>query len=140
MVFLNHGLVLSVYGVIVVLITVILLVVVYLLNKPLPYFNKNFAYECGFAPFFKTVYQPFDIQFYRVGILFLLFDIEVLILLPWSLNFFLISEIGHFVVFSFLIILLVAFIYEFCEGLLNWYPNINKYTYLQNGSVLKNNN
>jgi NADH:ubiquinone oxidoreductase subunit 3 (subunit A) len=136
MLFINHSLILSLYFILVTLITVILLVLVYILNKPLPYFNKNFAYECGFAPFLKTVYQPFDIQFYRVGILFLLFDIEVIILLPWSINFFLVSEIGHFAVFSFLLILLFAFIYEFCAGLLNWYPNKIKYTY--SNAVLKN--
>lgn len=129
MFFINHSFLLSVYFTVVLLITCILLVLVYLLNKPVPYFNKNFAYECGFAPFLKTIYQPFDVQFYRVGILFLLFDIEVIILLPWSINFFLISEIGHFAVFSFLLILLFAFIYEFCEGLLNWYPNNTKYTH-----------
>lgn len=128
MLFLNHSLILFLYTCLVILITLVLLILVYILNKPLPYFNKNFAYECGFAPFFKTVYQPFDIQFYRVGILFLLFDIEVIILLPWSINFFLITEIGHYTVISFLSILLIGFIYEFYEGLLNWYPNTTKYT------------
>jgi NADH:ubiquinone oxidoreductase subunit 3 (subunit A) len=130
MVFLNHSLIFFIYFLVIVIVTIILLALVYILNKPLPYFNKNFAYECGFAPFLKTIYQPFDVQFYRVGILFLLFDIEVIILLPWSINFFLISELGHFAVFSFLIIVLFAFIYEFYEGLLNWYPNVIKYTYL----------
>ena len=80
-------------------------------------------------PFFKTVYQPFDVQFYRVGILFLLFDIEVIVLLPWSVNFFLVSEFGHFVIFLFLLVLFVGFFYEFFEGLLNWYVNVAaKYT------------
>lgn len=129
MIFLNHSLLLFIYFLTVCLITAVLLILVYILNKPSPYFNKNFAYECGFAPFLKTIYQPFDVQFYRVGILFLLFDIEVIILLPWSMNFFLISEFGHYTVFLFLVVLFLGFVYEFCEGLLNWYPNINKYTF-----------
>lgn len=118
-----------VYFLVVTVITVVLLILVFLLNKTNSSFNKNFAYECGFAPFFKTIYQPFDIQFYRVGILFLLFDIEVIILLPWAVNFFCISEIGHFSVLLFLVVLFVGFIYEFCEGLLDWYPNKVKYVY-----------
>lgn len=129
MLFLNHSLLLFVYFCVISFITVLLLVVVYILNKPIPYFNKNFAYECGFAPFLKTIYQPFDIQFYRVGILFLLFDIEVIILLPWSMNFFFVSELGHYSVFLFLIILFLGFLYEFAAGLLNWYPNTLKYEY-----------
>src|SRR5690349_4658278 len=91
-----------VYFCVISLITFVLVFVVYLLNKPKSYYNKNYSYECGFAPFFKTIYQPFDIQFYRVGILFLLFDLEVILLLPWSLNFFFISEVGHYVAISFL--------------------------------------
>lgn len=129
MLFLNHSLLLFIYFCVISCITLLLLLIVYVLNKPIPYFNKNFAYECGFAPFLKTIYQPFDIQFYRVGILFLLFDIEVIILLPWSMNFFLVSELGHYSVFLFLIVLFLGFLYEFAAGLLNWYPNTFKYEY-----------
>lgn len=119
----------SIYTIIIVSITGILVCLVFLLNKPQSSFNKNYSYECGFAPFFKTIYQPFDIQFYRVGVLFLLFDLEVIILLPWSINFFFISAIGHYIAISFLLILFVGFIYELIEGLLNWYPNL-RYTYI----------
>jgi NADH-quinone oxidoreductase subunit A len=59
----------------------IILLVVYLLNNPKPNSEKNMAYECGFKPFDFT-YYPFDVQFYRVGILFLLFDVEILFFFP----------------------------------------------------------
>ena len=59
----------------------IILVVVYLLQNPKPNSEKNMAYECGFKPFDFT-YYPFDVQFYRVGILFLLFDVEIMFFFP----------------------------------------------------------
>lgn len=130
----NHSFVFFFYFLIILLITVILVILVYFLNKPISYYNKNYSYECGFAPFFKTVYQPFDIQFYRVGLLFLLFDLEVIILLPWAVNFFLITQAGHYAAISFLLILFIGFFYEFIEGLLNWYP-LTKYTYKKNQSL-----
>jgi NADH-quinone oxidoreductase subunit A len=59
----------------------IILGVVYVLNTPKPNNEKNMAYECGFKPF-DFAYYPFDVQFYRVGILFLLFDVEIMFFFP----------------------------------------------------------
>ena len=69
------------------------------------------AYECGFKPF-DFVYYPFDIQFYRVGILFLLLDVEIMFFFPWVLNFYEISLVGHFSVFIFIVLIFVGFLYE----------------------------
>lgn len=127
----------SLYCLVISAITLVLVILVYLLNKPNSYYSKNYSYECGFAPFFKTVYQPFDVQFYRVGVLFLLFDLEVILLLPWSINFFLVSITGHYIAISFLLILFVGFVYEIIEGLLSWYPTL-RYTYRPKTTLYSN--
>jgi NADH-quinone oxidoreductase subunit A len=59
----------------------LILLIVFFLNRPKANNEKNMAYECGFKPF-DFLYYPFDIQFYRVGILFLLFDVEIMFLFP----------------------------------------------------------
>ncbi len=99
----------------------LILVLVYALQKSRPNSEKNMAYECGFKPFDFT-YYPFDVQFYRVGILFLLFDVEIMFFFPWVLNFYQISFDGHASVFIFILLLLVGFVYELKSGALTWYP------------------
>jgi NADH-quinone oxidoreductase subunit A len=79
------------------------------------------AYECGFKPFDFT-YYPFDVQFYRVGILFLLFDVEIMFFFPWALNFYQVQLVGHLSIFMFIILLLLGFVYEIASGALLWYP------------------
>jgi NADH-quinone oxidoreductase subunit A len=79
------------------------------------------AYECGFKPF-DFLYYPFDIQFYRVGILFLLFDVEIMFLFPWTLNFYDISIVGHRSVVGFIVLLFIGFIFEVKKGAITWYP------------------
>lgn len=64
-----------------VLLCLVILLLVYFLNTPKPNSEKNMAYECGFKPF-DFLYYPFDVQFYRVGILFLLFDVEIMFFFP----------------------------------------------------------
>lgn len=59
----------------------LIIVLVYSLQNSRPNSEKNMAYECGFKPFDFT-YYPFDVQFYRVGILFLLFDVEIMFFFP----------------------------------------------------------
>lgn len=103
----------------------IILFLVYVLNTPKPNSEKNMAYECGFKPFDFT-YYPFDVQFYRVGILFLLFDVEIMFFFPWVLNFYQISIRGHCVMITFIGILFLGFIYEITVGILSWYPQLWK--------------
>lgn len=63
------------------ILCLVILLAVYFLNTPKPNSEKNMAYECGFKPF-DFLYYPFDVQFYRVGILFLLFDVEIMFFFP----------------------------------------------------------
>ena len=102
-------------------VCLVILILVYSLQNPRPNSEKNMAYECGFKPFNFTHY-PFDVQFYRVGSLFLLFDVEIMFFFPWVLNFYQINFYGHAAIFSFIVLLLVGFIYELKSGALAWYP------------------
>lgn len=91
----------------------------FLLAKHNPDKEKNSAYECGFEPF-GTAQRKFDIRFYLVAILFIIFDLEVAFLFPWSV---VLADIGWFGFGSmmvFLGVLTVGFIYEWKKGALEW--------------------
>lgn len=81
--------------------------------------EKVSAYECGFNPF-EDARSTFDVRFYLVAILFLIFDLEVSFLFPWSIILKDISSIGFWTMIIFLIILTVGFIYEWYKGALEW--------------------
>jgi NADH-quinone oxidoreductase subunit A len=81
--------------------------------------EKLSAYECGFAAF-DDARMKFDVRFYLVAILFIIFDLEVAFLFPWAVAF---KEIGWFGFWSmmvFLGVLTVGFIYEWKKGALEW--------------------
>nr|YP_010027348.1 NADH dehydrogenase subunit 3 [Sarcopeltis skottsbergii]QOS04469.1 NADH dehydrogenase subunit 3 [Sarcopeltis skottsbergii] len=81
--------------------------------------EKVSAYECGFNPF-DDARATFDIRFYLVAILFLIFDLEITFLFPWSLVLGNISIIGFWSMVIFLVILTIGFIYEWYKGALEW--------------------
>jgi NADH-quinone oxidoreductase subunit A len=86
-------------------------------NKPDP--EKLSPYECGFEAF-EDARMKFDVRYYLVAILFILFDLEIAFLFPWAA---VINEIGLFGFLSmmlFLGILVVGFIYEWMKGALEW--------------------
>ena len=100
-------------------ISTVLLVVPFVIapNKPDP--EKVSAYECGFDAF-DDARMKFDVRFYLVAILFIIFDLEVTFLFPWAVAF---RRIGHFGFWSmmvFLGVLTVGFIYEWRKGALEW--------------------
>lgn len=81
--------------------------------------EKLSAYECGFEAF-QDARTKFDVRFYLVAILFIIFDLEVAFLFPWAIS---LSEIGLFGFWSmmcFLGILTVGFVYEWKKGALEW--------------------
>ena len=81
--------------------------------------EKLSAYECGFDAF-ESARGRFDVRFYLVAILFIIFDLEVAFLFPWAVS---LSEIGMFAFWSmvvFLGILTVGFVYEWRKGALEW--------------------
>nr|UIO59464.1 NADH-ubiquinone oxidoreductase subunit 3 [Chlorella desiccata (nom. nud.)] len=81
--------------------------------------EKISAYECGFDPF-DDARSRFDIQFYLVAILFIIFDLEVTFLFPWALALNQINFFGFWSMMLFLIILTIGFIYEWQKGALDW--------------------
>lgn len=81
--------------------------------------EKVSAYECGFNPF-DDARATFDIRFYLVAILFLIFDLEISFLFPWSLVLGEISIVGFWSMVIFLIILTIGFVYEWYKGALEW--------------------
>jgi len=82
--------------------------------------EKISSYECGFDPFEEDTRGKFDVRFYLVSILFIIFDIEVTYLFPWSICLSSIDFFGFFVMVLFLIILTLGFIYEWKKGALDW--------------------
>ncbi len=81
--------------------------------------EKMSAYECGFDPFEESLGR-FDIKFYLVAILFLVFDLEIVFLFPWSVMLYSLGMFGLWVAVFFVFILLIGFIYEWQKGALDW--------------------
>ena len=84
-----------------------------------PYSEKLSPYECGFEAF-EDARMKFDVRYYLVAILFILFDLEIAFLFPWAVS---LNEIGLFGFVSmmiFLAILVVGFVYEWMKGALEW--------------------
>ena len=81
--------------------------------------EKVSAYECGFDPF-DDARARFDIRFYLVAILFIIFDLEVTFLFPWAISLGGIGILGFMSMMIFLFILTVGFIYEWKKGALDW--------------------
>ena len=80
---------------------------------------KNSAYECGFDAFANARHK-FDVRFYLVAILFIIFDLEVAFLFPWAISLGKIGVFGFWSMMVFLGILTVGFIYEWRKGALEW--------------------
>jgi NADH-quinone oxidoreductase subunit A len=81
--------------------------------------DKNKAYECGFDPF-EEARLPFDVRFYLVAILFIIFDLETAFFFPWGVVLRKLPWYGVYSMGLFLLILTVGFIYEWRKGALEW--------------------
>ena len=81
--------------------------------------EKLSAYECGFEAFSDSRMQ-FDVRFYLVAILFIIFDLEIAFLFPWAISLGQIGIVGYWSMIIFLIILTIGFIYEWKKGALDW--------------------
>jgi NADH-quinone oxidoreductase subunit A len=84
-----------------------------------PYPEKLSAYECGFEPF-GDARRRFDVRYYLVAILFIIFDLEVAFLFPWAVALKRIGAFGFWSMLAFLGVLTAGFIYEWCKGALEW--------------------
>ena len=81
--------------------------------------EKLSAYECGFAPF-DDARGRFDVRFYLVAILFIIFDLEIAFLFPWAISLGSLGALGFWSMMIFLGILTIGFIYEWKKGALEW--------------------
>lgn len=80
---------------------------------------KNSPYECGFEAF-EDARMKFDVRYYLVAILFILFDLEIAFLFPWAVALKDVGMAGFVAVLIFLTILVVGFVYEWKKGALDW--------------------
>jgi len=90
-----------------------------LLARQKPYAEKLSAYECGFEAF-DDARRRFDVRYYLVAILFIIFDLEVAFLIPWAVSLKGLGVFGFLSMVGFLGVLKVGFVYEWSKGALEW--------------------
>ena len=81
--------------------------------------EKLSAYECGFEPF-QDSRSKFEVKFYLVAILFIIFDLEIIFLFPWAVAFDQVGLFGFLSMMFFLLVLTIGFVYEWMKGALDW--------------------
>ena len=106
----------------VVCLVLIILIATWFINLPTSDLEKHSAYECGFEPFGDSR-SFFDIHFYTIGLLFIIFDLEIVFLIPAVVDVANISLFGYINILIFLAIVLIGFYYEWMINLLNWLPS-----------------
>ncbi len=102
-----------------VALAVVIVLASFLVARQNPDSEKLSPYECGFEPF-ADARSKFDVRFYLVSILFIIFDLEVAFLFPWAVSLGSIGLFGFWSMIVFLAVLTVGFIYEWKKGALEW--------------------
>ena len=108
-----------VFLVIALVLGALLLSLGFILGPRRPDEAKNSPYECGFEAF-EDSRMKFDVRYYLVAILFIIFDLEIAFLFPWAVSLDVIGGFGMLAMAVFLLILVVGFIYEWKKGALEW--------------------
>jgi len=101
------------------IIALIILLLNFLLVSPQLDREKLSAYECGFNPY-ENARGQLNINYYLVAILFIIFDLEIIFLFPWTLTLTSLGLFGFWIMICFIIILTIGFVYEWVKGGLNW--------------------
>ena len=117
--FLNNYLTIIIFLAIALILSLGFLILNFAFSPKNPDPEKLSAYECGFEPF-NDSRMEFDIRFYLVAILFIIFDLEIAFLFPWAITLGNIGYYGFFSMMLFLFILTIGFIYEWKKGALDW--------------------
>ena len=102
-----------------IFLAIVIVVFSYFLSVQNPDTEKLSSYECGFEPY-EDARNIFDVKFYIIAILFILFDIEAMFLLPWCISLSQLSTLGFWSMIDFIIELGVGFIYVWYVGALEW--------------------
>jgi NADH-quinone oxidoreductase subunit A len=110
---------LVVFIAIAIVIGLALLIAPFIVAYKQPDAEKLSAYECGFNAF-DDARMTFDVRFYLVSILFIIFDLEVSFLFPWAVAFKAVGVVGFWSMMAFLAVLTIGFIYEWRKGALEW--------------------
>lgn len=116
---LDNYLPILVFLVVGVTVGVLPLIIGFLLGPRHPDAEKDSPYECGFEAF-ENARMKFDVRYYLVAILFIIFDLEIAFLFPWAIVLESIGMVGFIAMVIFLAILVVGFIYEWKKGALEW--------------------
>ena len=109
----------AVFVMVAVVLSLICITLPWLLAKKLPSKDKLSSYECGFDAF-DDARGKFDIRFYLVAILFIIFDLEIAFLIPWAISLKPIGQFGFWSMMVFLLVLTIGFVYEWRKGALEW--------------------
>ena len=117
--FLQDYLSIMIFLIIALGLSVVFIALNFILSPKKPDPEKLSAYECGFEPFDDSRIE-FDVRFYLVAILFIIFDLEIAFLFPWAITLGNIGLLGFCSMMIFLFILTVGFIYEWKKGALDW--------------------
>jgi NADH:ubiquinone oxidoreductase subunit 3 (subunit A) len=117
--FLQEYLVIFIALILAVILAIVVFSLSYILVLRQSDTEKLSAYECGFDPF-SDARTRFDVRFYLVAILFIIFDLEIVYLFPWVVALRAIGGLGFWSMMLFLFILTVGFVYEWSKGALNW--------------------
>lgn len=102
-----------------VFLACVVIVIPYFVALKRPDSEKLSPYECGFEPF-NDARRQFDVRFYLVSILFIIFDLEIAFLFPWAVALSDIGMLGFWSMMIFLGVLTIGFIYEWKKGALEW--------------------
>ena len=108
-----------IFMVISLVISIVLPLISYIIGIKKGDSEKLSVYECGFDPFGDSR-QKFEIRFFLVAILFIIFDLEISFLFPWSLVLDNLSLLGYWTMYMFLLILTIGLVYEWNKGGLEW--------------------
>jgi NADH-quinone oxidoreductase subunit A len=100
-------------------LAVMIVLVSFIAARQKPDSEKLSPYECGFEPF-ADARSKFDVRYYLVSILFIIFDLEVAFLFPWAVSLGSIGMLGFWSMIVFLLVLTVGFVYEWRKGALEW--------------------
>ena len=117
--FLSEYLSIIIFLFISLLLSIGFVVINYIASPSNPDPEKLSAYECGFEAFDNARIE-FDVRFYLVAILFIIFDLEIAFLFPWAISLGNIGLLGFYSMMVFLFILTIGFIYEWKKGALEW--------------------
>jgi len=115
----SEYLIVLVFLVIAIILSFIIILLSYLLSIQNPETEKLSTYECGFEPY-EDARNTFDVKFYLIAILFIVFDIETMFLLPWTVSLANLNILGFWSMVDFIIELGIGFVYVWYIGALEW--------------------